>query len=50
MAKKKTEITEQVKVQFISTYMGIHGNFYEGKIYEIDSQLFDILKSICEEV
>jgi hypothetical protein len=54
MKKTKTEdeiIQKEIyKVKFLNTYIGSHGIYYEGLIYELSKDIYEILKDDCEEI
>jgi hypothetical protein len=46
----KEDITLNLKVQFINTYIGDLGIFYKGNIYELPYELYEKLKNDCKEI
>jgi len=39
-----------IKVKFKSTYIGTHGNFYSGKVYELTVEQYKLFKEEAEEI
>jgi hypothetical protein len=42
--------SEKIKVKFHRDYIGKLGTFYNGKIYELPIEIYQLLKIDCEKV
>jgi len=49
-ATTEAETVKTVKVKMTKTYIGQHGNYKAGKVYDLPESVYKVLEKDCEKV